>query len=221
LYNDGTLVYEVFERDLNRISLLKGQLSTTAIREVMHRLVGDNGFFDLKDRYLGPPASDAGYTKITVWTAGEPRSVVIDGSFTHDLKPSEVYSPDELERLAALDSWLSSFDLREMGDPDWKDLGNFSPDAMTLFSVPDPFSAARTGQVVETWPFPEIDLESVSILHPRQPGVVLEGDLAREVYEYLLGSQTYIFSQGDTMFNLTTRPHLPYESEWREAVACP
>ncbi len=219
LYGDGALIYRVYDEDVPGYLLFHGKLTEVAIQEVLHRAVEEAHFFDSKDRYVNHSVLDAGTTCITVRTAADGHSVYVYALYVFDLiteVPRDM-TPQELaqvRRLLELDRWLLNIDLRNTDSGDWMDLGPFIPEAISLFITPGYNSAF--GHQVSLWPFSELDLGAFPLSPIGRTMTTLEGELAREVYQFLSVTPVFIFSQGDVQAKVAYRPHLPYEEQWRD-----
>ena len=221
LYGDGTLVYRKFGDDW---LILRGSLTETAIQEILGRATGGTTFFELDDYLNHNLSSDGGTQRITVWAGGERKTVVAYGLGSLDAGDAGRMDPKVLTealKLHGFDKWLRRIDLRGSDDPNWRDLGAFVPDAISLVvNVVD--APEIYNQPVQAWPFPEIRLrgpnqspfwQASAILHTNQATIVREL-FAESPYSYNL------FSQDGDVFDVRYRMILPHEPLWSRNGDC-
>jgi len=182
------------------------------------RAIDRTTFFGLDDNLNNRLISDGGKKRVTVWAGNQRRTVVAHGLGSFDAADADRVDPEVLAdalKLQEFDGWLRDIDLRGSDDPNWRDLGAFVADAISLVVnvVDDP---EIYHQPVLTWPFPEIRLRGPNQPPFRQASAIVQGNQATIVRE-LLAETPYrynLFSQGGEVFDVRYRSMLPHEPLW-------
>ena len=221
LYGDGTLVYRKWD---DGWMILSGFLAETAIQEILGRATGGTSFFELDDYFNHDLSSDAGTQRVTVWAGDERKTVVAYGLGSLDAGDAGRIDPKVLAealKLQAFNKWLRRIDLRGSDDPNWRDLGAFMSDAISLVAnaVDDP---EIYNQPVLPWPLPEIRLREPNQPPFWQASAIVQGDQATIVRELFAESRYRynLFSQDGAVFDVRYRSMLPYEPIWSRNGDC-